>query len=109
LKAAYKLIANETTTILSGCLQGALILALMSNKTMHTLKSQILFSKDDLDTELFQIYFKLLNRVNILIELTDEISEDENSKVQHDALLIVRERLELAKAEYYNSIQKAHD
>jgi hypothetical protein len=65
-----------------------------------------LISKDDLETELFQIYFKLLSRVNILIELNEEILEDENSKVQVDALLIMREKLELAKAEYYNNIHQ---
>lgn len=65
-----------------------------------------LISKDELQTELFQIYFKLLNRVNVLIELNDEILEDENSKVQRNALLIMREKLELAKAEYYSNVQK---
>jgi hypothetical protein len=63
-------------------------------------------SKDDLEAELFQIYFKLLNRVNILIELNNEILEDENSKVQRDALLIMRERLEQVKSEYYTNVHR---
>jgi hypothetical protein len=65
-----------------------------------------LISTDELETELFQIYFKLLGRVNILIELNDEIMEDENSKVRLNALIIMREKLELVKAEYYDNIHK---
>jgi hypothetical protein len=65
-----------------------------------------LINKDDIEVELFQIYFKLLNRVNILIELNNELLVDENSNVQIDALLIMRERLELAKAEYHNNIHQ---
>jgi hypothetical protein len=65
-----------------------------------------LISTDELEMELFQIYFKLLGHVNILIELNDEIMEDENSKVRLNALIIMREKLELVKAEYHDNIHK---
>lgn len=57
-----------------------------------------LLSKEDLERELFNAYFKVLNRVNILIELNTDI---EDCKVHQNALLIMREQLEMVKSEYY--------
>jgi hypothetical protein len=73
-----------------------------------------LITKDELEAELFQIYFKLLNRVNILIEINNdiktEIPDDKNSEVQYNALLIMREKLEQVKAEYHtNTMEINHD
>ena len=73
-------------------------------------KSKICLSKEDIETELFQSYFKVLNRINILMELIVESNETNDSHdVQYSALMLMRERLEQAKAGYYTSLKTFED
>jgi hypothetical protein len=73
-------------------------------------KFKIYLSKEDIEIELFQSYFRVLNRINILMELISDGDETTDSHdVQYSALMLMRERLEQAKAGYYTSLKTFDD